>query len=402
VLAGELIDDLGEAEALYAEWDALAVACRMPTMAPAWVLGWWRYLAPAGALPRIVAVRDGARLVGLAPFFVEPDDGPRIDYRLPGIRLAVRLAPLAQADAEWQVAEAIANALVNAQPHPDVVALEGGPVASHWPMALRDGWPGPVRPMVRRYVVQGCPTMSLEGHQTLDGWLATRSAHLRERMRKARRRFEAAGGSHRLATRETLAADVATLLRLHVERWASLGESNLARSPGGTLALLEHAGRLLIDEDRFRLIVLELEDEVVGAYLMLGAGGELLAMNGGWNERFGKFSPFLLHLSYLLEHALAAGDRRIDLGLGEQQYKLRVADGNDPVGWTMLLVPGARMPLSIARAAPVLGRYALRDAAKRALSDDQVDQLRSLVNGKLLRGAGRREARTRDTEERTR
>jgi CelD/BcsL family acetyltransferase involved in cellulose biosynthesis len=385
VLDGALIDDLGDAVALYPEWDALAVTCRLPTMAPAWILGWWQHFAPAGAVPRIVTVRDRGRLVGLAPFFVEPQAGSRVDYRLPGIELAVRLAPLAHPDQQWAVADVVSQMLVQAQPRPDVVALEGLPLASHWTPALRETWPSPVRPAARCYAVRACPTISLAGH-TFDSWLATRSAHLRERMRKARRRFEAAGGSHRFSTHDTLAADVSALVRLHVARWTSLGESNLATSPEATVGLLEHAGRLLLDDNRFRLIVLELEGGVVGAYVMLGAGGELLAMNGGWDERRGNFSPFLLHLSYLIEDAVARGDRRIDMGLGEQPYKRRVADGSDPVGWTMLLAPGPRMPLTAARVAPVLARYAVRDAAKRALGDDQIDRLRSLRDGRTQAG----------------
>lgn len=379
VLEGELVSDLDRARALYPEWDALAAACRLPTMAPAWILGWWEHFAPAGAVPRIIAVREGERLVGLAPFFVEPDAGGRIDYRLPGIALAARLAPLAQADRQWAVGQAIARVLAQAQPRPDVVALEGLPVASHWAPALQEGWPGAIRPAARLYTLHGCPSITLAGH-TFDSWLATKSAHLRERMRKARRRFEAAGGSHRFSTAETLSGDVAALVRLHVDRWTSLGQSNLAARPRETVALLEHAGRRLLDAGRFRLIVLELHDEVVGAYLMMGAGGDLLAVNGGWDSRHGNFSPFLLHLSYFIEDALERGEERIDLGLGEEPYKLRVADGNDPVGWTMLLTPGPRLPVTAIRVAPVLARYALRDAAKRALSDEQVDRLRALRN----------------------
>ena len=376
VLESELIDDLGDARALYPEWDALAVACRLPTMAPAWILGWWRHFAPAAAVPRIVAIRDSGRLVGVAPFFVEPDASSRVDYRLPGIELAARLAPLALPDRQWEVGEAIGRVLAHADPRPDLVALEALPVATHWRTALHDTWPGPVAPVSRCYAVQGCPTISLTDH-TFDSWLATKSAHLRERMRKVRRKFEAAGGSHRYSTSDTLPTDVATLVRLHTARWTSLGESNLARKPHQTAALLEHAGRLL-GEDRFRLIVLELDGEAIGAYLMMGAGGELLAMNGGFDESRSNFSPFLLHLSYLIEDAMTRGDDRIDLGLGEQLYKRRVADGNDPVGWTMLLTPGRRLPLTALRVAPVLSRYALRNAAKRALTEEQIGQLRNL------------------------
>jgi hypothetical protein len=37
-------------------------------MAPGWLLAWWRHIAPDNALLRAIEIRDGAELVGLAPF----------------------------------------------------------------------------------------------------------------------------------------------------------------------------------------------------------------------------------------------------------------------------------------------------------------------------------------------
>jgi CelD/BcsL family acetyltransferase involved in cellulose biosynthesis len=388
MLAGELIDDLGRAQALYAEWDALAVANRLPTMAPAWILGWWKHLAPAGAAPRIVVVRDGERVVGVAPFFVEPAARGRVDYRLPGIELAVRLAPLALAGREWAVAQTIGSVLAQAQPRPDLIALEGVPVASHWPAALRAGWPGVLRPATRMYATQGCPTVSLEG-LTYESWLAAKSAHFREKMRKTRRRFEQAGGSYRFTTRESLEADVATLVALHTKRWRSLGDSNLVGFGDRVPALFEEVGRLLLDEGRFRLMLLEIDGQTMCAYLALAAGGEVLGMNGGWDEQWARFSPTVVHTLYLIEDAILRGDRRIDLGLGDQSYKLRVADGNDPVGWAVLVAPGPRAPLTALRTGPMLAYQMSRHAAKRVLSDEQIARVRGLKSRpRRLRGAG--------------
>ena len=72
------------------------------------------------------------------------------------------------------------------------------------------------------------------------------------------------------------------------------------------------------------------------------------------------------------------GDRRIHLGLGEQSYKQRLADGNDPVAWVMIMTPGPRLAKTLVRTAPLLARYAARDSAKRILTDEQTDGLRRL------------------------
>lgn len=377
MLTDELITDISALEALYGEWDELAVACKLPQMSPAWQLSWWRHLAPNEAQPRVVAIREHGRLVAIAPFFVQRSGRQRVDYRLPGIELAVRLAPLAVPGTEWQVAGAIAQALSEADPRPDAIALEGVPLASHWPVALRENWPGAIRPPMRSYAVYGAPTVSLR-ESSYEAWLKTKSAHFREHMRKQRRKFEAAGGSARLSTASTLDDDVDTLMRLHEARWESLGASNLVARGERMPAMLRDVGRQLLAEDRFRLMVLEIEGEPISAHLMLAAGGEVLAVNGGWDERWARLSPTVVHCLYMIEHAIERGDRRIDLGLGEQSYKRRMADGNDPVAWVLLMAPGRRLPLTAARTAPLFARYTARDTAKRALSSAQIDSLRSL------------------------
>jgi CelD/BcsL family acetyltransferase involved in cellulose biosynthesis len=374
----ELIVDANALGALYAEWDALAVANKLPQMSPAWQLAWWRHLAPDGAQPRVVAVREKDKLVGIAPFFVQPSTHrKRVDYRLPGVELAVRLAPLALPGSEWRVAQAICLALDEAEPRPDAIALEGSPLASHWPVALRESWPGPIRPPMRRYSIYGSPTVSLRA-PSYEAWLKTKSAHFREHMRKQRRKFEAAGGSARLSTAETLDRDIGSLMRLHTERWESLGASNLVARGERMPAMLSEVGKQLLAEDRFRLMILEIDGEPISAHLVIAAGAEILAVNGGWDERWARLSPTVVHCLYLIENAIEHGDQRIDLGLGEQAYKRRLADGNDPVAWVLLLVPGRRLALTATRTAPLLARYAARDTAKRALSKEQVESLRWL------------------------
>src|SRR5271165_248473 len=136
MLQSELIVDLDSLERLVPEWDALAVSNTLPLMSPAWIMAWWAHLAPAAAQPRVVAVREHGELVGLAPFFFQPDARIwRIDYRLPGISAGV--APLAMPGRELRVAKAIGSELAHADPFPDVILLEGVPLASAWHLALR-------------------------------------------------------------------------------------------------------------------------------------------------------------------------------------------------------------------------------------------------------------------------
>jgi CelD/BcsL family acetyltransferase involved in cellulose biosynthesis len=372
----ELLTDVASLAAIAPEWDALAGACALPQMSPAWVLAWWRHIAPQQAVPRTVAVRDGDALVGLAPFYAEPGGG-RLDYRLPGIEIAGRLAPLARPGREWEVAAAVADTLARAAPRPDALRFEGAPIEGHWLAALRDGWPGPLRPPLRLTQVEGNPLVSLrEG--SFEAWLAAKSSNFRGQMRRLRRRFTDAGGVSRLATHATLAADAAALTRLHGLRWEGRGHSNLVDLGERFSAFVTELGEALLDEGRFALRVLELDGELICAQLFVGAGGTFLFVNGGWDERHVALRPSLVCLLDAVEDVFARGAQRFDLGVGVQSYKLRFADGNAQLAWGVLMTPGARLPLTAARTAPALLRSRLRDGVRRMLSEERVAQLRRM------------------------
>jgi CelD/BcsL family acetyltransferase involved in cellulose biosynthesis len=378
VLVTQLVTTQDALEPLSAEWDGLAVACDRPQMAPGFVLPWWRHIAGPEARPRLVAIRNGERLVGIAPFYVDPSARrARIDYRLPGIELCGGITPLAEPGREWEVAAEIGAALARATPRPDLVALEGVPIATPWAVALRDRWPAARRPTLRQYHLHGCPLVTLR-EPSFDAWLAGKSANFRSQMRGLRRKFAAAGGTSRLATQTTLDEDVAALARLHAQRWEHRGRSNLVGLGTRLTAMLSDAGRILLPAGRFRLRVLELDGEPISAQLFLAAGRTVLYVNGGWDDRHAKLKPSMLGLLDTVEETFATGEQRIDLGVGEQPYKQRFADGNDPICWSILIPPSRRRALTRARIAPMLVAHSLREAAKRTLTDEQADRLRTL------------------------
>jgi hypothetical protein len=292
MLSSEVITELSELDPLESEWDELAVVNQVPLMSPACVMAWWRHLAPLGAEPRIVAVRDGEQLVGLAPFYVYVRRwGGGLGLRLPGIELAGRLAPLAVPGRERAVAQALGRALAGSDLRPDLVTLEGMPLTPDWAAALREAWPGPMRPASRRYQVSGCPTVSLNA-DSFDRWLSAKSWNFRREMRRLRRQFAAAGGTTRSSTLETLQSDVDAFVRLHVSRWEGRGGSHLAGLGARLAAALNDIGQTLLKEDgRFRLRLLEVEAEPASAQLFLAAADRVLYVNGGWDERFAKLKP---------------------------------------------------------------------------------------------------------------
>ena len=228
-----------------------------------------------------------------------------------------------------------------------------------------------------QYLVCGCPTVSLRD-RSFDDWLASKSSNFRAQMRRLSRRFEADGGSARTSTAATLSADVEAFVRLHGSRWEGRGDSNLVAFGGRLSPMLTEVGERLLESGRFRLRMLEIDGEPISAQLFLAAGQRVLYVNGGWDERFAVLKPPMLGLLGAIEDAFERGDQTLDLGLGEQQYKLRFADGNDPVAWSVLMVPSPRLPLTWARTTPMLVQSAARDAVKRGLSPAQANRLREL------------------------
>jgi CelD/BcsL family acetyltransferase involved in cellulose biosynthesis len=377
VLDAEVIDRLDALDGIVPGWDDLAAANGRPQMAPAWAVGWLRHLAPEGTEPRIVVMRDGDRVVGLAPLYLSTTS-TRTDYRIANIEMSAGLSLLAAPGREQEVAEELGRALnERATPPPDLLAFEGAPIDSPWPQAMRTAWPGRSRPLLRRYTVHPSPSIAM-AEDDFDAWFAARSSHFRQHLRRARRKFEKAGGTSRRSEPATFAADMEIFVRLHAARWKNkAGSSNLV-SFGDRLApmLVEVARKL--GPERFRLRVLEVDGEPAAANIFLAAGGHALYLNCGWDERFGKLNGVMLALLDAVEESFALDDANIDLGLGNEPHKVRFADGDSPMAWTVLLVPGRRLPITAARMAPTLARAALRDQAKRHLSETTIDRLRGI------------------------
>jgi CelD/BcsL family acetyltransferase involved in cellulose biosynthesis len=374
VIETELLTSPDACRALAPEWEALAVADAQPMCLPSWMLAWNEHNADPGTELRVVAVRERGELIGVGPFCVRSGARGRIDYRLIGGPLP-RSGPLAVAGREWDVAGAIAAALDRAQPRPDVIALECLPVASHWPQALRERWPGSLRPVARQYFVQGSPVASLAA-DSFEDWLAGKRSKFRSEIRRLRRVAADGGATSRLGTSDSVDADVDAFLSLHAMRWEGR-YSSLVALGDRMAATLKQAGRVEVGQGRMRLHMIDLDGKPIGVTLCVAAGGEVLHFNGGWDPRHGSLAPGIVSVVDAIEHAFERGDQRMDFAPGDLSHKVRFADGNDPVAWTLLFVPGRRLALTMARSAPMLARRAAQDSAKRALSADQADRLRA-------------------------
>ncbi len=374
---GELITDVAGLEALSPEWDALAVAASNPLAAPAWILSWWRHVAAPDFEPRVVAARDHGTLVGVAPFYLARGRHGVRECRLMASDFGACVEPLALPGREWDLAGEIGRMLAPSHPRPDL--LEFGPMtlASHWTTAVRALWPGPMPGVSRQYRIEGAPVIFLR-EPSFDAWFASLSPKMRQSLRRSERLFEDAGGTMRWSTADTLRADVEAFSRLHASRWEGRGWSRLSDLGSRLPDWLEALGRELIEKGRFHMCVLEIDSSPVCVDYGLTAGEQLAAINVGWDERYAKLSPAKLAVLRVVRNAYEHACRRIHLGNGEHANKLRLANGNDPVAWTMFMPPSPRLLQTYAGALPRLLRKHARDAAERTLPPDKLDALRKL------------------------
>lgn len=336
-----LIDSPEALEPHLRAWDALAVAAGRPYCAPAWALAWWRHAAPPGADLRVLVMTEADEVVAMAPFFaVGSAIGPV--YRLLASDISPRVEPLAVSGREAEAAHAFAGALAAADPRPAAVVFKEVPRDSVWPELLRERWPGSA-PRVLREGMVVAPTIGLEG-RGFDGFLAALPSKRRGKLRRDRRQLEERGARYRLAgTPDEVARGLAEFARLHYERWDPRGGS-AALNPR-VEQMLEDVSSELLEEGRFRLYTIDVGEETITAQLFVTAGGEVTYWLGGFDLDWSRYGPGNQAIVAALEEAAERGEQRLDLGPGEQDYKRRMADGEDVLESVTLVTRPSRYPL---------------------------------------------------------
>ena len=245
-LTAELLDTLEAVEPTVAEWDRLAVQANRPYCAPAWLLAWWRHAAPAGARLAVIVVRDGDRIVGVAPFYAVRR-GPVWEYALLGTEITSRIEPLAESDRIDEVAVAVAETLAERQPaardhHPRgparVLAVARVPALrlARQPPSVDARAPRDRRADRRAWP----PTTSTSGS---GGAARTSASRCAACVASSRRTARPSGSARRPRSCER---DLRDFERLHHARWDLRGGS-MSLVPGAD-KMLEEAGLALLDE----------------------------------------------------------------------------------------------------------------------------------------------------------
>lgn len=290
----EIIESTEAFDALRAAWAGLWDRCpaATPFQSPEWLLAWWHAFHP-GRLAA-VALREGGRLAGLAPLYI---DGPTArpvgasvsDY------LDVLIEPELRAEgvarmferAEWQSCE-----------WPDL------PPSS--PLLAA---PAPAGLDIRTEPAQVCPVAALP---------PSIGPGLRRNLRRYRERLERSGETVFETARD--AAGLDDLFRLHGARWAARGGPGVLDSDA-VRAFHAEAARGFAARGWLRFYRLRRRGAPIAVIYAFACRGRLYLYLGGFDPAWAKFGPLVLLMGYAFDEALREGLSEADFLRGSEPYK---------------------------------------------------------------------------------
>jgi CelD/BcsL family acetyltransferase involved in cellulose biosynthesis len=340
------------------EWRRLAEQSGNPFMTPEWSRCWLGHYGE-GLAPFVPLARSDGRLAALLPLVLSERGRPRV-ARIAGANLGDRFHPLSPPGAEREAGEAVGAALAEARSRWSVLALDRVELAGGWLEPLREALGVRVRTLRREGT--GQPLIRLAAHEGWEGYLASRSSHLRKRLRWLERRI---GRDHEVALRRAedparLPADMRTLFDLHDRRWAGRGGSSLASARARAFHLDFAAAAL--ERGWLRLWLMEWDSEPVAAWYGWRVGGRYAFYNGGFDPDRSKLSPGMFLLARVIEAAFDEGASKFDFLLGEESYKTRFADEGEGAEVTDVVLARS-LPHPAATLAA--SKHALRSAGRR-------------------------------------
>jgi CelD/BcsL family acetyltransferase involved in cellulose biosynthesis len=347
---------------LVPEWDRLAALDRRDGFCrtAGWYLSWLRHIRP-DAQPLVIEVRQGAEVVGLAPFCLIQQNRYLRTLSLGGSHLAcgdyLDFPCLPQFKGE--VFEQVFGAFSRMRHEWDLLSLadvfEGSAVIAYArEFAQAQGWKS------RLHERHTCPVIELP--QTYEKYLAVLSPNGRRSLRHKRKvLFDELGCELLIHSRgAALHRALDTLIELHLARWQSVNDPGTLGQPGFRefLKMLSETG---LCEEAFRLYELRRQEKPVALLLNFHFGESALQYQSGWDtdSPLAAYSPGSTLMGFAIENAIREGKRYYDFMRGDEAYKHSFAKQSRQTA-TYLFARSVS-----ARA--YLANLELRDHAKRSL-----------------------------------
>jgi CelD/BcsL family acetyltransferase involved in cellulose biosynthesis len=311
----QALDHEGALEDLRGAWAELWDRCpsATPFQSPEWLLAWWRH--QGGAPAWTVALRRGARLVGLAPFYVYTHPGTGIrQVTLVGNGITDHLDALVDPAVEEGGARILQHLADNRHRWDTADWADLHPASP----LLTAPTPAPLADAVDE--AEPCPVLALPADE--DGLAgAVGSPRVLQNLRTARRRAEAMGEIEIVQADETnLAETLDALFRLHAARWRERGEGGVL-DEAAIRAVIADAAAGFLARGWLRLYALRVGGRTAAVQLGWAARGRAYYYIGGWDPAFARISPGSLLVEHAVRDAVREGATEFDFLRGRESYK---------------------------------------------------------------------------------
>ncbi len=345
----EVHTDPGVFDGLRVEWDDLLARSYEDIifLRPAWLKAWWQVFGPEGGL-RVITVRDGGRLVGVAPFFLGEvmGDGaqavPNVSYERPvpdpastahrtllfvgGTEVsdyldlivdheqgpaAYRAVFEAVQEMDWEWADL--HCLPTASPTPELFGHLARAAGLQVAVAQEDV----------------CPAIALPG--TWAEYLAMLSKKDRHELRRKMRRVEESGRMQVLeATNpEHLDGQLQAFMALHEA--STPDKADFMQDPR-MRRFFQLGAHAALENGWLDLSFLILEGELAASIFCFRYRDAILVYNSGFDpQAWPRLAPGVALFGQRIKRAIESGQRTFDFMQGNERYKYDLGAQDRPI-----------------------------------------------------------------------
>ena len=309
-------------EQVRAEWIGLLEGCaeQIPFVTPAWQQLWLQHFQGEKQL-QVLTVRDGERLIGVAPMLRHGTDAEFVghysicDYLdaviTPGFERAVILSVLKQLAVDGVTRLDLRGLREDSPLLPALLdaAAEAGFTAAKEEEAIS-------------------PRVLLP--ETWDDYLGTLSKKDRHEMRRKMRRLDSAGQIEMkvITTAEEAVPLLDTLF--HLMRISNHHKEEILDRPG-MITFFREMTAGMANAGMLRLYALMLDDVPVAMVHNLDVGGTLYMYNSGYDPEYAHYAVGLMSKALLIRDAIESGRKCVDFMRGDESYKYDLGGTNRQV-----------------------------------------------------------------------
>ncbi|MCY4008188.1 MAG: GNAT family N-acetyltransferase [Anaerolineaceae bacterium] len=317
-------------QSLQKEWNPLVFRSSANRIFSTWEWNWhwWRAYSP-GELA-IITVRDpGGQLLGIAPWFIEEEEGHRLVATIGCDEVSDYLDLIIAHGAEEPVLAAITSCIIDEGIDADCFYFCNMPAdspARHlWPAILDSaGFSTQIEPQ------EICPRIQLPGRW--EDYLQQISKKQRHELRRKLRRFAAIPEEtawFSVTRAEQLSQALPQFFQL-------MSKSDPAKAAFITEPanqdFFEAISHSAAENNWLQLSFLTIRGECCAAYFNFCYENELLVYNSGLSAgRYAVHSPGIVLLAYMIQDAIEKGMSLIDFLRGDETYKFRMGGIGAPI-----------------------------------------------------------------------